>query len=128
MDDIDSLKRHLGAALLRARERAGLTQADVSSRSGLAAAVYGRIERGQMLPSVPTLHRLCMTLPISASALLDLQSPKALAAAAPEPELTPELTRLARLLRLLTPQGLRCVGALAADIRRRKNLAPFPED
>ncbi|ATB30839.1 helix-turn-helix domain-containing protein [Melittangium boletus] len=128
MDDIDSLKRSIGAALLMARERAGLTQADVSSMSGLASAMYGRIERGQMLPSVPTLHRLCMALRISASALLGLSSPRDLAAAAPEPPMSPQLARLARLLRMLSPGELRCLGALALDIRRRKNLVPAPSD
>src|SRR6218665_3730409 len=103
MDDIDSLKRHIDAALLMARERAGLTQADVSSMSGLASAMYGRIERGQMLPSVPPLHRLCTALRISAGALLGLNSPWVLAAAAPEPAMSPSLAPLAPRPPALSP-------------------------
>ena len=125
MDDTDSLKRHLGAALLTARERAGLTQAEVSSRVGLASAIYGRIERGQMLPSVPTLHRLCATLHLSASALLGLDALEPPEPAPPDP---PELEQLARRVRLLSPSELRCLGALALDIARRGRRGPPSED
>jgi transcriptional regulator with XRE-family HTH domain len=126
MDDMDSLKRHLGAALLTARERAGLTQAEVSSRVGLASAIYGRIERGQMLPSVPTLHRLCSTLHLSATSLLALDEP-GFEPPAPAAE-SPELEQLALLVRLLSPSELRCLGALALDISRRGRRGAPPED
>ncbi|WNG33480.1 helix-turn-helix transcriptional regulator [Archangium violaceum] len=121
MDDLERVKRDLGAALLAVRERSGLTQADVSSMVGLVPAVYGRIERGQMLPSVPTLYKLCLSLHISADALLGLGAEKLLAEALPsEPILPPELRRLTDLLRELPPDALRTLGALASAIAHRK--------
>ncbi|RKI43377.1 XRE family transcriptional regulator, partial [Corallococcus sp. AB049A] len=48
----------VGAAARAARLKAGLTQADVADRVGIASEVYGRLERGKMMPSVPTLFRL----------------------------------------------------------------------
>ena len=131
MDDLDTLKRNLGAQLLAARERAGLTQADVSSQVGIAAAIYGRIERGQMLPSVPTFYRLCTTLQLSANTLLGLGKgwPEPAAESSLEEEFNAELLHLASLLRLLSPSELRCLAALASDIwRTRGKRSPPDED
>lgn len=63
----------LGAAALAARRRAALTQAEVARRVGVQLEVYGRIERGQMFPSVPTLRRLCVALGIPSDELLGLE-------------------------------------------------------
>jgi transcriptional regulator with XRE-family HTH domain len=52
----------LSAALKQARKRAGMTQAEVAEGIGNAPEVYGRMERGAVLPSVPTLLRLCLVL------------------------------------------------------------------
>ncbi|MET0405830.1 MAG: helix-turn-helix transcriptional regulator [Cystobacter sp.] len=133
MDDLDTLKRKLGTALLAAREKAGLTQADVSSQVGIATAIYGRIERGQMLPSVPTLHRLCSTLHLSASALLGLGSEGVEEGDSSREEteaLSAELLHLFELLRQLSPAELRCLAALASDIWRTRGYGKRtpPED
>ena len=53
------LARHLGKTARAARLLAKLTQADVAERVGIATEVYGRLERGAMLPSAPTLRKLC---------------------------------------------------------------------
>ncbi|HEX8703145.1 MAG TPA: helix-turn-helix transcriptional regulator [Myxococcaceae bacterium] len=52
----------LSAALKQARKRAGMTQSEAAEGIGIAPEVYGRMERGGMLPSVPTLLRLCLIL------------------------------------------------------------------
>jgi transcriptional regulator with XRE-family HTH domain len=52
----------MSAALKQARKRAGMTQAEVGEAIGTNPEVYGRMERGIILPSVPTLLRLCMAL------------------------------------------------------------------
>ncbi|WP_245767825.1 helix-turn-helix domain-containing protein [Stigmatella erecta] len=39
-----------------------MTQAEVAEGIGNAPEVYGRMERGGVLPSVPTLLRLCLIL------------------------------------------------------------------
>jgi transcriptional regulator with XRE-family HTH domain len=121
MDDLDKLKRHLGAAFLVARERAGLTQAEVSSQVGVVPAVYGRIERGGMMPSVPTLYRICVTLGLSANAVLGLGTePPPLPNPSAQEEEPPELRRLARLLPALSPEALRCMSAIATAFADKK--------
>ena len=64
----------LGAAVRTARVRAGLTQEDVAERIGMASEVYGRMERGQMLPRVENLRRLCLVLNVPPHELLGLES------------------------------------------------------
>ncbi len=39
-----------------------MTQAEAAEGIGIAPEVYGRMERGGVLPSVPTLLRLCLIL------------------------------------------------------------------
>jgi len=63
---------HLGKSLREARERAVLTQEEVADRVGLATEVLGRLERGSMLPSVPTLRELCRVLRVDPNTLLGL--------------------------------------------------------
>jgi transcriptional regulator with XRE-family HTH domain len=125
MDDMDKLKRNIGTALLGARERAGLTQADVASLVGLAPAVYGRIERGHMLPSVPTLHRLCVALRISANVLLglDAEEPHVRMPLPHQPAEPPELRRLALILPTLSSSALHTLAALASAIALKKREA-----
>jgi transcriptional regulator with XRE-family HTH domain len=51
------------AALLKAlRERAGLSQVEVSLRAGLSETYYGKIEEGKRRPSAPVLLRILATL------------------------------------------------------------------
>lgn len=64
----------LGAAVRNARVRAGLTQEDVAERIGMASEVYGRMERGQMLPRVENLRRLCLVLNVPPHELLGLET------------------------------------------------------
>src|SRR5687767_12175346 len=68
------LSKALGDAAREARLKAGLTQADVAERIGVATEVYGRLERGLLMPSVPTLRRLCLALHLPADKLLALGS------------------------------------------------------
>lgn len=39
-----------------------MTQVEVAEAIGTPPAVYGHMERGAVMPSVPTLIRLCLTL------------------------------------------------------------------
>jgi transcriptional regulator with XRE-family HTH domain len=70
-----ALKKYLGRAARAARLRLGLTQAQVAERAELAVAVYGRIERGGMMPSLPTVLRLCRVLELDANTLLGFSAP-----------------------------------------------------
>ena len=126
MDDLDKLKFTLGRGLLRARHRKGYTQAETAVLVGLAAAVYGRVERGGMLPSVPTLFRMCTVLGASANVLLGFSSEAEVVVVAP-PEKppedsndSPELRRLASHLRTLSPTALRTMAALASAMRKSR--------
>ena len=70
------LAMNLGSMAHSARMRAGLTQAEVARRVGVQLEVYGRIERGEMFPSVPTLRRICVALEIPSDELLGLDAPQ----------------------------------------------------
>src|SRR6218665_3222801 len=68
------LATRLGECARAARQRLNLTQEDVAERVGIATEVYGRLERGNMLPSVPTFRKLCAVLSLSADEALGLSS------------------------------------------------------
>ena len=57
----EKLRHPLGDAARAARLRLGLTQAEMAKKVGLKTAVHGRVERGGMTPSVPSLRRMCAT-------------------------------------------------------------------
>ncbi|HEX8823239.1 MAG TPA: helix-turn-helix transcriptional regulator [Archangium sp.] len=98
----EQLQQSLGETARSARERLGLTQAQVAHQAGIAPNVYGRIERGGMMPAVPTLRKLALTLGISADALLALSREDVAAsveAPAPQGNLSPELVQLVSMLR-----------------------------
>jgi transcriptional regulator with XRE-family HTH domain len=66
----NELAKTIGSRARAARTALGLTQAEVAERVELAAEVYGRLERGGMLPSVPTLMRIASALSIEPSVLV----------------------------------------------------------
>ncbi|MBM7115405.1 helix-turn-helix transcriptional regulator [[Archangium] primigenium] len=105
----EKLRHALGDAARAARLRMGLTQVEVAKKVRLKSGVYGRVERGAMVPSVPTLRRICETLGISSDALLslDTQAPKTTASApAPGGREHPELSRIIHLLHRWPPERL----------------------
>jgi transcriptional regulator with XRE-family HTH domain len=116
------LAKALGDSAREARQRAGLTQADVAERIGVATEVYGRLERGLLMPSVPTLRRLCLALHLPADALLALDSPQTPAWAEvpipPPVQEGPQMRRLMRHVRKLNPTQLRALSLVAATLRR----------
>lgn len=104
-----------GSAARDARQRLGLTQADVAERVGIAMEVYSRMERGKMLPRAQTLRRLCDVLRVSADVLLGVGTGSVPVPLAPRREGRParedpaELRRLSRTLRALEPAQLKAV-------------------
>jgi transcriptional regulator with XRE-family HTH domain len=88
----------LGAAAREARVQRGLTQAEVADRIGIAMEVYGRIERGVLLPSIQTFVGICHVLEADPRVLLGLGGPGS--APGPQtPEDPPHVRRLTRLAR-----------------------------
>ncbi|MBZ4334477.1 MULTISPECIES: helix-turn-helix domain-containing protein [unclassified Corallococcus] len=111
----------IGRIARAAREEQGLTQAEVGPRVGLLSTVYSRLERGKMLPSVPTLYRLCTELKVSPEDLLGLtglvrgrkgQRPR------PREDETPALRRLLYLARKLDAEKLEALLHVATVLTR----------
>lgn len=107
----EKLRHALGDAARAARLRLGLTQADVAKEVGLRTAVYGRVERGGMTPSLPTLRRMCTTLGLSSDVLLSLGEPSrktvpAVKASPPKKSEHPELSRIIHQLQDWSPDRL----------------------
>jgi transcriptional regulator with XRE-family HTH domain len=114
----------IGASARVARGRMELTQADVAERIDVATEVYGRLERGGMLPSVQTLLKLCHELHVSADELLGLSAQnggtpaRASEAPPPTPE-RPEVRRLLRSVRQLDPAQVKLLGLVANALTKR---------
>ncbi len=52
-----AVEYEISAELIKARHRAGLSQAEVAARMGTSQSTIARLESGQMLPSTKTLLR-----------------------------------------------------------------------
>lgn len=117
------LATRLGESARAARQRLNLTQEDVAERIGIATEVYGRLERGNMLPSVPTFRKLCAVLGLSADEALGLASenPASWAPPPPPPEASEpaELRRLLRRARQLDRNSLRVLSLVAAHLGQK---------
>ncbi|WP_239014612.1 helix-turn-helix domain-containing protein [Archangium violaceum] len=114
------MSKRLGEVARAARLQAGLTQVDVAERIGMATEVYGRLERGLMLPSVLSLWRLCVTLRIPADLLLGFSSERP-PSWAPTPPVEPEgaqVRRLMRSVRKLKAPQLRTLRLMIASLLR----------
>jgi transcriptional regulator with XRE-family HTH domain len=123
------LAESIGTAARSARTSLELTQEDAAERIGVSAEFYARIERGNALPSVPTLARISTSLGVSADDLLGRALPDREQRALPAPVLVqplapapptdgPELRRLARRLRKASPVTLRLVALLVKELER----------
>lgn len=64
----------IGSTAREARTQAGLTRHQVAEAIGLAPVAYARLERGRLLPSVPTLCRLAQVLKIATDLLLGMHT------------------------------------------------------
>lgn len=120
------LAESIGNAARTARTSLKLTQEDAAERIGVSAEFYARIERGNALPSVPTLARISTSLGVSADSLLghspedeeERELPAQQQPPAQPPEDGPELRRLARRLRKASPATLRLVALLVKELER----------
>lgn len=117
------LAESIGAASRQARVALKLTQEDAAELIGVSAEFYARIERGNALPSVPTMARICTSLGVSADVLLGRAEPARTREApvrwtAPENPEAPEVRRVLRRLRRATPATLRLVALLIKELER----------
>jgi transcriptional regulator with XRE-family HTH domain len=103
-----------GAAVRAARVHKGLSQAETARQLGMAPAVYGRIERGLLVPGVALLCQICHLLEVSPDTLLVLEygAPRPTfrrwrTRVAIEETFTPPVSSLLRKVRQLSPAQLR---------------------
>ena len=60
----EKARKGLGSRLRNAREKAGLTQADVAARADVNVNYYAQIERGEVNTSFEKLHGIMKALKI----------------------------------------------------------------
>lgn len=126
------LAKSIGSAARQARSALDLTQEDAAERIDVSVEFYARIERGNSLPSVPTLARIVAVLGVSADALLGRAefvpgaTPAWLQAAPPGD--TTEIRRVMRMLRRSSPETRRLVSLLLREIERRAQASGGGED
>jgi transcriptional regulator with XRE-family HTH domain len=71
------LRRAISRAAKEARTRLRITQSEVAEVLGMAPEVYGRIERGEFMPSVVTLVNVATVLRVTPDQLLGWSELKA---------------------------------------------------
>jgi transcriptional regulator with XRE-family HTH domain len=117
--NLKRLAPRIGDACRAARHQLQLTQEDVAERVGLATEVYGRLERGKMTPSVPTLRKLCLCLNLSADVALALDDTAELPPRpVPEDEDSADVRRLLRRARELPPDRVKLLLLLASTFAK----------
>ncbi len=62
--------RHIGKQLHDARQRRGLTQAEVAKRAGTNMNYYAKLERGEAIPSLKMLEKVVKALGMPSSDVL----------------------------------------------------------
>jgi transcriptional regulator with XRE-family HTH domain len=92
--DDDVLRKNISVNARKARDALGLTQADVAAQADLSAQVYGRIERGHLMPSVGALVRIARALCTDTNSLLGLAQGGTLVGA-----VSPEVQRTVYIMR-----------------------------
>lgn len=112
------IARRIGLAARAARNARGESQADTAERVGISLDFYARIERGQTMPSVPTLVRIARALEVSTDTLLGPRKAAVLAPAAPGAD-TPDVRRLIRRVRQARPKSVRVLNIVAAALNER---------
>jgi transcriptional regulator with XRE-family HTH domain len=129
----DSLAETFGQRLFNAREALGLSQKKVAERVGIATNHYGRLERGNRLPSGEIVVGLCQTLSLSADFLLGLVGAVDASVGAPSlasqaevqyEQMSPELRRsLSRLSPESRAHLQDLIASIERDLRPRKTPA-----
>jgi transcriptional regulator with XRE-family HTH domain len=115
----EKLAATIGDAARAARERLGFTQAEVAGLMDLSPIVYNRLERAKMLPSVPTLVRLCETLQASPAEILGFTRPAQRGKVKPSGEDPPSLHQLVNLARRLDETERQTLITVAKTLLRK---------
>jgi transcriptional regulator with XRE-family HTH domain len=111
------LAKKIGAAARIARKARGWSQADAAERIGISLEFYARIERGQTLPSTPTLVAMGQALDVSLDVLTGrVRGREPAARPRPTVEESPEMRLLLRRLRRAKPKTIRLLNLIAAAL------------
>jgi transcriptional regulator with XRE-family HTH domain len=94
-----------------ARQRAGLTQAELAEATGVTDETISRIERGRYEPAVSTLFRLAEALEVSLDYLAGEKDRERTERRPPSP--SPIVRRLRTRIEALTPAAQRKLLAIA---------------
>lgn len=116
----DLLQKTIGEVARAAREGLGLTQAQVARQVGLTPPVYGRVERGGMMPSVPVLRAIAVALGVPTDALLDVSSSEV---PTTHKDLSPETRKVVGLLRTWPEKKVEVAG----DVLRAMDALTVPD-
>jgi transcriptional regulator with XRE-family HTH domain len=120
------IARTIGTVAREARKREALTQAEVAELLEIATEVYGRMERGHLLPSIETFRKLCTVLGVPPHELLGLPvaalSQGALAPPASARASRPEVRRLLQKVEALATRHVRLLSMLASALGRERGL------
>ncbi|ABW68514.1 helix-turn-helix domain-containing protein [Desulfosudis oleivorans] len=73
--DNELLKKRLGIRLKELRLAKNLKQEDIEKKHGFNYRYYGRLERGEINPSLETLNKLCEIFDVSLAALFQFLNP-----------------------------------------------------
>ena len=119
----DKLARLIGKRARAARTATGWTQTEVAQRVEMASQVYGRLERGDMRPSIETFRNLILVLGIPAEELLGIhQERRANTRRSRRRESHPWVQQLIRHVRELDAERVRLLVKLAralVQVRRK---------
>ena len=100
----ESIEALLGRRVREMRKSAGLTQAGLAERAGLAFETISRLERGKAKPTIGLLAKIADALGVSAASLIEVDED------AVAGDLAPDLKKLVKLLSTqpLTTRSLAC--------------------
>jgi transcriptional regulator with XRE-family HTH domain len=111
------LATRLGSVVQARRKAMKLSQEEIAERVGIAAQFLGRIERGESMPSVPTLRLLSDVLGVSCDELLGKTHASARRGLPPVPD-DPGVRLLIRRIRRAKPQTVRLLNLFAKALER----------
>jgi transcriptional regulator with XRE-family HTH domain len=115
--DTEDLAKKIGAAARTARKARRWSQADAAEQIGISSEFYARIERGQTMPSTPTLVAMSQALDVSLDVLAGrVRGREPVARPRPAVEESPEMRRLLRRLRRARPRTIRLMNLIVAEL------------
>lgn len=113
------LHQRIGPVVRGTRLRLGLSQEAVAERVGVSPEFIGRVERGQALPSVPTLLSLSEVLGVGVDVLVGRAQGEG-----PRVEGSVELRRLVTLMSELPPRSLRLLVPIVVEMGKATRVQP----